>query len=194
MHALVPTVQRIYLDGARRWADSVSELPAWVPAVLDMWHQTLKAFERNDLDWLSARLDPWIKYALFTAALEERGHRRELLQRDGSLLNELALLDQQYHELCNLRSPFRMLEETGVLRHRVVAPAIPGDEEEPFVPSVSTRARARARFLRGHHTSKELVLDWHFAYDPRRNRLRLLDDPFAQHYGPWQNRERLGTS
>ena len=68
----------------------------------------------------------------------------------------------------------------------------PGDEEEPFVPSVSTRARPG--FLWEHHTLRNLVLDWHFAYDPRRSQDRLLDDPFAQHYGPWQNRERLGTS
>lgn len=193
VHALVPAVQRLYLDGARRWADSLAEPPAWVPILLDMWQQTLMAFEREDLAWLAARLDPWIKYELFTAMLEQRGRRWQEVGCDPHLLAELALANQQYHEFCNPCSPFRMLEEAGGLRHQVVMPGNPGTEEEPFVPRLATRAQARARFLKTCHASNNLIMDWNLVYDPQHDRVRRLDDPFARQYGPWEDAGRPRT-
>ncbi len=192
VHPLVPTVQRIYLDGARRWADSTPEPPPWIPAMLDLWQQTLEAFERDDRDWLARRLDPWIKYDLLTGVLRDRGYRWELLPSNPRSLAELALVDQRYHEFCNPQSPFRMLDDAGVLRHQVVATTPPGAEDEPFVPRTGTRAEARARFLVEYHRSRGLVMDWHFACDSARNRACSLEDPFAEHYGPWQEVGRTG--
>lgn len=71
---LIVTVQRAYLDGARRWTDSLADPPDWMGRLLDDWEATLSAFERNDQEWLSQRLDPWIKHALFTEVLKQLGH------------------------------------------------------------------------------------------------------------------------
>lgn len=179
-------IQQLYLDGARRFADAHASLPAWVAVVLEYWEQTLRALAHHDHAWLAQRLDPWIKYGLYTAVLERHGHRWDDLPRHESLFYELALLDQNYHEFCNPDSVFTKLEQAGALRHRVAAPVGPGAEPEPFVPATATRAAARARFLRENGGDPWLRMDWDAVYDLRHARRRPLADPFAATYGPWE--------
>ena len=69
----VVLVQRVYLEAARSYADSLSERPAWIAAILAAWGRTLTAFEESDLDWLGGRLDAFIKRDYFDALLEAEG-------------------------------------------------------------------------------------------------------------------------
>ena len=75
------------------------------------------------------------------------------------LFSELALVDHSYHDFGNPDSVFHRLEAAGALAHRVGPRVEPGQEPEPFVPETTTRARARARFIRSHVGSMKVV-DW----------------------------------
>ena len=66
-------VQRVYLEGAREYAAARSGRPPWLPRLLADWEETLRAMEQRDDDWLSARLDAWIKHRLFSQALAAGG-------------------------------------------------------------------------------------------------------------------------
>lgn len=186
VHPLAIRVQRLYLDGARRYAEAVRDLPDWVPRLLQDWETTLQALAQDDRPWLAARLDPWIKYELYTATLQAMGHTWQDLLHKPDLFLQLSLLDQDYHEFTNPASVFDRLEQSGALLHRVAAPLAPGGEQEPFVPETTTRARARARFLRTHAGQPGLVMNWAEVSRPRDKHRRKLEDPFGQEYGPWE--------
>ena len=187
---LIIQTQRIYLDSARRFVDSIEEVPPWVPRVLDDWNATLDALTRLDREWLAARLDTFAKYEFYSNFLSEAGQSWLDVPGNLELFNRLALLDHSYHEFANPTSVFRQLEEAGVLTHRVGPVLLPGAEPEPFVPEVSTRAQARARFIRDHHKQTNLVLDWSCVHDFEYDRWRELTDPFATSFGPWQHEGR----
>jgi hypothetical protein len=180
-------VQRIYLDSARRYAESLEAPPAWIARLLDDWQQTLDAMSRDDRPWLAARLDAFTKYELFSAVLAQNGCMWRELPRRTELFHELALLDQSYHEFGNPDSAFSRLDRAGLLRHRVGPFVPPGEEPEPFVPETATRAAARARFIAGHANQKNLMIDWSWVAEGGGIRRCHLFDPFAQEYDPWQN-------
>jgi hypothetical protein len=185
-HPLALKIQRLYLDGARRYADAQPGLPGWVTWLLDTWEQTLARLAADDRDWLAARLDPWIKYELYSTWLKENGYSWHDLAHRPELLDELALLDQHYHEFTRDDSPFRVLEQAGLLAHRLAPTPAPGSEPEPFVPATATRAAARARFIRNHCDHPDLVMDWAEVFDQRTGRRRSLAEPFAADFGPWE--------
>jgi tetratricopeptide (TPR) repeat protein len=191
---LVLTTQRIYLAAARRYADRISDPPAWIARALNDWQDTLDAYERLDRSWLAAHLDAFAKYELFTAVLHESGHTWKDLPAKKELFHELALLDQSYHEFCNPKSVFTRLESAGVLNHRVGPQVLPGQETDPFIPETSTRAQPRARFIREHQGCTEFMIDWSYVVDRKRQLRRQLDDPFAQQFGPWQKSPVDGPS
>jgi len=82
-------IQRIYLEGARRYTAATPSTPGWVHWALHAWESTLEAFEWNDQAWLSARLDPWIKYQLYSSFLCSRGHSWHDLPGHADLFPEL---------------------------------------------------------------------------------------------------------
>ncbi len=180
-------VQRVYLDGARRWADSVADLPAWVPRTLADWQQTLDALARDDRPWLARRLDAFTKYELFDAFLREAGAPWTSLRRRRDLCLELAMLDQSYHDFTDSDSAYDRLDRAGALDARVGPEIAPGGEAIPFVPEVETRARARALLLheQAEHT-RDLWMDWSVVVDVTRSVRRDLHDPFATEFGPWK--------
>ncbi len=177
-------VQRVYLDGAREYAAARSRVPPWFPRLLADWEATLRAMESGDHAWLAARLDAWAKYELCTQVLEADGRTWADLPRVPHLFDELALLDQNYHEFANPNSVFCLLEREGALAHRVAPLLEPGAEPEPFVPDTPTRARARALFIRQHAGNADLMVDWSWAADLRTGSRRYLSDPFAASFGP----------
>lgn len=183
---LIVKTQRVYLEGARRYAASLDDPPDWIGRLLDDWQTTLSAYERLDRAWLSLRLDSFAKYEFYSAVLQDAGCTWQSLPRRKQLFHELALLDQSYHEFCNRQSVFHRLEEAGVLDHRVGKPIGPGEEPEPYVPETNTRAKARARYIRDHQGHDELVVDWSWLHDKNNGRRRQLYDPFAQEFGPWE--------
>lgn len=170
-------VQRLYLEAARRFRDSLSEPPGWIDRVLDAWETTLTALERDDRDWLARRLDPWIKYELFTTFLRTGGHTWEDVPRSSSLQNSLALLNQQYHEFTNPDSPFAQLDRAGLLAQRLTPLIEPGTEREPFVPDVHTRAAPRARLIREYRGKQTLSAGWEGIYNAAGRPIVRFDDP-----------------
>lgn len=183
---LATDIQEIYLDAARRTAARLDAAPAWVPRILEDWQATLDAYRRDDRAWLAARLDAFAKYELFSAVLADAGASWESLSTRKDLFDELALLDQSYHEFPDPASVFARLEKANLLRHRVGPRVGPGEEAEPFVPEVGTRARARARFIAANAREADLFCDWDRVVDVKHNRHRKLTNPFATEYGPWE--------
>jgi hypothetical protein len=172
-------IQHLYLEAAQRYADSLDTRPDWIAGILNDWRQTLQAMERMDLDWLSARLDTFAKYSLYSAVLAEQGKQWNDLIQEHTLFNELALLDHSYHSFCDPNSVFRHLEKLGVLQHRVGHPFQPGTEAEPYVPNSGTRADARARFIIEHAEKQEYFVDWSFAASRRTSEVFLMCDPLT---------------
>ena len=79
-------------------------------------------------------------------------------------------------------SVFSDLDQRGLLSQRVGDPIEPGSEEEPYVPDVGTRARARARFIREHSDRSDLIMSWDRVIELSSQRVRTLFDPFAEAY------------
>lgn len=184
---LVIRVQRIYLAAARRYVERLGEAPDWFEELLRDWEETLEAFERLDRPWLSARLDAFAKYEVYSSVLSNEGLAWSDLPQRPHLFPELTLLDHSYHNFCDRRSVFALLEQEGLLAHRVGPFVPPGEEREPYVPEVSTRAAARARFIREHAGEDHYIVDWPRAWDYRNSQSASLEDPFAREFGPWRS-------
>ena len=148
----------------------------------------MDAMERLDRPWLAARLDAFVKYQFYTNVLQAAGASWQNLPARNDLFYTMALLDQSYHEFCNPESLFRRLDDSGLLSHRVGEVSEPGTEPEPYVPPTTTRARARARFIRDHAQELGLTMDWSSVQDLANEQWRELSNPFADAYGPWRNR------
>jgi len=183
---LVVQTQRVYLESARRVISSLRDAPLWIPRLVRDWREMIDAMDRLDRTWLAARLDTFTKYELFTKVLRASGTNWETLPANNRLFYSLALLDQSYHEFCSPQSLFCRLEESGLLIHRVGDVTEPGTELESYVPETTTRAQARARFIRDHAYEMGLVMNWSCVHDVANERWRKLFDPFADSYGPWQ--------
>jgi hypothetical protein len=188
VHPAALGIQNVYLEASRSFAARQEASPEWAPRLLDEWQATLDAAARGDDEWLSRRLDAFIKHKLFSRLLEARGVSWTQLPRRLDVFYELALSDQDYHEFAREDSVFHRLEAAKLLSHRVGESVAPGGEAEAFVPETSTRARARARFIKEHAgaAGETLCMDWAMVYDLRKCRVRKLYDPFAAEYGPWE--------
>jgi hypothetical protein len=182
---VVVETQRLYLEGARRYAERLSEAPGWIPELLQDWDDTLNAWAALDRPWLAARFDAFAKYEFYTAVLEEAGATWADLPRRAGLLNELTLLDQSYHNFAADDSVFRLLEQDGLLEHRIGPWIPPGSETEPFISEAATRARPRARFIKEHNGELRYMVDWSCIYDHTNRSSARLDDPFAEQIGEW---------
>ena len=178
----VVEVQRIYLDAARRSVAAMSDPQDWMPRILEDWQSTLDAYERSDRPWLASRLDAFTKYEFYSHFLEDRGSSWAELVDDVEALSTLGLLDHDYHSISEPKSAFSDLEYRGLLSQRVGDPIEPGSEEEPYVPDVGTRARARARFIREHSNRSDLIMTWDRVFERSSQRVRTLFDPFAKAY------------
>ena len=190
IHPLVVKTQRIYLEASRRVAAAMDNPPDWVPRLLDDWQQTLLAYERHDRAWLARRMDAFAKYEFYTSVLGDRGCSWAELPRHKRLADELVLLDQSYHDFSHPGSVFQQLEQAGLLNHRVGPRIEPGQEAEPFIPEVATRARPRAIFIRDHRNRPGFAIDWSCIQDHRQHRMIRLDDPFARELGDWVSMSR----
>ena len=69
-----------------------------------------------------------------------------------------------------------------MLDHRVARCLSSGQEPEPFVAAVNTRARARARFIREHSDGERAYMNWDRAIMRSTGRPVFLTDPFAEAY------------
>lgn len=178
-HPLACQIQRLYLQAADQFVKQTPGLPAWPRQLLAIWDSTLSALERGDQEWLAQRLDPWIKFRLFGDFLAAHHADWDDLSRDERLASGLALLNQNYHEFTNPDSAFAQLEAAGELKHRVTPPCRLGDEPEPYVPDLGTRAVTRARFIKRHSGEPHWQVDWHEITNTRTGHIIRLDDPLA---------------
>jgi hypothetical protein len=179
----VTAMQRLYLELATEYAEQYPDPPAWIPWALTNWSRMLDAFDQRDLDWLSTRFDAFAKYRIYKSIVEGRGLTWANLIYNQELTHELALLDQSYHSFCRSDSLFHRLEQAGLMQHRLQPYVGPGEEPEPFVPEVGTRAEARARMIRQHATNRNsVVMDWSCMYDRETAQLHTLLSPFATEY------------
>jgi proteasome accessory factor A len=186
VHPLALDVQRFYLDRVTEFVAQLTGPPPWTARLLADWAEVLSRLRDGDEDWLALRLDPWIKRRLFTAWLAARGSGWESLPSRPDLLDGLALLDQGYHTITRPDDLFTRLEAARLVEHRTGPRVEPGGEPDPFVPDVSTRARARARFIASVQNRDDIQMDWSILLDRHAGRCRRLDDPFASEFGPWQ--------
>lgn len=191
VHPLVCRVQRSFLRRCDLFHAACPDLPVWVGELLAIWDCTLSALERCDLDWLAQRLDPWIKYRLMSRLLSELKAGWRALRDNEELHQRLALLNQDYHDLCKSESIFRQCSGKG-LQQQVVPTVIPGTEADPFVPEIHTRAAARARFLKAYAKEKSssffqrVEMDWSTVTEIDTRRVWRLDDPFSMEYQEMQ--------
>ncbi|MCA9032084.1 MAG: proteasome accessory factor PafA2 family protein, partial [Planctomycetaceae bacterium] len=176
---LAVEVQRVYLELVDRFLNADSNPPLWTRQVVTVWESTLDALERQDHAWLAARLDPWIKFDLFSEYLMTHGSDWECVRSNHDLAYGLALLNQDYHDFTSPSSPFSEREQAGRLCHEVMTVTPPGSEPEPYVPDCGTRANARARFLSQHPHERHLTADWTQVTGIGGQVLLNLDDPFA---------------
>jgi len=184
---LIMETQRIYLDSARRYVESLDEIPGWISRLLQDWEDTLSAMDSLNRPWLAARLDTFAKYEFYSAVLQDEGLSWRELPGHPALFAELALLDHSYHDFCSDDSVFCVLERNGLLEHRVAPQVYPGDEPDPFVPDVSTRARARARFIREHSADRDrYLMDWSRVIDWQESRAARIVEPGACEYSDWE--------
>ena len=184
-------VQRLYLEGAQRWVEE-NVTPDWTGRTLDDWSNTLDAYERGDIDWLARRLDAFAKYRLHASYLDDVGKRFSDLAGNEELLAQLALIDQDYHDIVEEETPFTWLEDNGYMEQRVGPRVKPGHEAEPFVPQVKTRALPRARFIAACSETGSYALDWAWIHDRSTGRFRELFDPFAETLSDeWKEPDKL---
>jgi hypothetical protein len=184
---IVIETQQVYLNAATRYVESLEAVPSWAPETLRDWEATLRAWERLDRAWLAARLDTFAKYEFYASVLQEQGMRWSDLPGRAPLFAELALLDHSYHNFCDRQSVFSLLEQEGLLNHRVGPRIAPGEEVDPYVPESASRARARARFIREHSGDSRYLMDWSHVYDQVDHRVASLDHPFAQEFDDWSS-------
>jgi hypothetical protein len=184
---LVLDIQQFYLDLAADFVAMLTDPPEWLARLLADWTETINRLRLRDEDWLAARLDPWIKHRLFSTWLAERGAQWAAVRSRPDLLDGLAVLDQDYHTFTGPATLFDRLEQTGLVDHQTGPRIEPGDEPEPFVPNLATRAKARARFIVTNSGNADLLMDWPAVLDRAGGRCRWLDDPFATEFGPWES-------
>lgn len=180
------SIQRTYWKAAERFVESHAS-PGWVKDILGNWQMTLDAAEQGNLPWLASRLDAFAKYQLFSARLAAGGHEWTDLLHDETLLCDLALVDHEWHEFTNPASCFEKAERAGLLDHRVGERIGPGEEEVPYVPEVTTRARPRAEFIIRNKGTRGMMVDWSMVIDHQKCRMRTMRDPFAKRFAPWKN-------
>ena len=122
--------------------------------------------DRGDIQSLASNLDWAAKFML--------------LCRNKGLSLELALLNQNYHEFTDANSVFYQLDAGGMLDHRVGETIPAGGELDPFIPNTTTRAAARARFIRDRAGSADATITWSYAVG--QDGVWTLDDPFAKEF------------
>ena len=160
-------IQREYLDRALRYADSQG-FPPLEQRALEMWEHCLTMIEKDPL-LLDREVDWVIKYKL----IEAFRARHDLSLGDA----RVQLLDLQYHDVTQSRSPFYKLQERGLV-DRICTDA---DIETALdQPPQSTRARLRGDFVRrAKERQRDYTVDWvHLKLNDQAQRTVLCKDPF----------------
>jgi proteasome accessory factor A len=195
-------IQRAYCTRVGKFVARLPDLPLWCGEVIAHWDRTLSELEHDPLA-LCDRLDPFIKLALFDAALKSLGRRWPEIAGDHSLYQRLALLDVAYHRTGG-DGPFAQLERAGRLRHRLIAdpladpePPAEGAWERPPEPplvtvarSLPTRAAPRAKLIAALcGRNGKIQCNWGAIVRGVPAGRYDLDDPTRTELPPWEPAE-----
>jgi hypothetical protein len=138
-------IQDAYCGHVRRYVERHPELPIWCRRAAELWSETLQLL-RDDPLALCDRLDPFIKLALFDAALAHLGRDWPDVATDRELYHKLAMLDLVYHRLGS-DQPFAEVHRRARLVDSPAAGTAPAAAIREVVERLPTRAAARARLV-----------------------------------------------
>jgi hypothetical protein len=185
-------VQRAYCTRVGKFVARAPDLPLWCGETIAHWDRTLSQLERDPLA-LSDRLDPFIKLALFDAALQALGRSWSDIASDAALYHRLALLDLAYHRI-GTDGPFTQLDSAGQLRHRLIAEPLADPVADPAVPplvavarSLPTRAAPRAELIAALcNENGKIHCNWGGIVRGVPAGRYGLDDPTRTEVPPWE--------
>lgn len=165
-------IQREYYEKVSEFVQNVGPHAPLVLRILDLWHRTLDAIERQDYGSIDTEIDWAIKKKL----LDSYRHRHEL-SLDSP---RLAQLDLTYHDISPRRGLFYLLQTRGAAARVVDDAAILRAAEEP---PETTRASLRGRFVRAAQAAgRDYTVDWvHLKLNDRAHQTVLCKDPFRNH-------------
>lgn len=160
-------IQREYLDRALRYRDTAGFTDLENRA-LEMWEHCIETIEDDPLK-LDREVDWVIKYRLIEAFRERHG-----LELSDA---RVQLLDLQYHDVCQDRSPFYKLQQHGHVERICTDTDITTAIDQP---PQSTRARLRGDFVRrAKERRRDYTVDWvHLKLNDQAQRTVLCKDPF----------------
>ena len=164
-------IQIEYFDRARRFVERRG-INGFATRILEMWEESLKCLEAQDLTPLEGKLD-WVT----KRALIERYRARDNL----SLAHpKVALLDLAYHDVNRKRGLYYLLEAKGKMVRVVDEERV---QEATREPPQTTRARLRGEFIRkAKDRRRDFTVDWvHLKLNDQAQRTVLCKDPFKAH-------------
>lgn len=161
-------IQREFLDRALEYADRYGFDPHEMRA-LRMWEHCITRIEDDPMR-LDREVDWVIKYRLVEA----------FRARHGLELSDarVQLLDLQYHDVTQSRSPFYRLQDRGMVERMCTELEIDRAVDDP---PQTTRARLRGAFIkRATERRRDYTVDWvHLKVNDQAQRTVLCKDPFA---------------
>jgi len=164
-------IQMEYFDRARKFVDRRG-INGLAGRVLDMWEESLKCLEAQDLAPLEGKLD-WVTKQVVI---------EKMRARDGLPLShpKVALLDLAYHDVNRSRGIYYLLERKGRVVRVVDEARVSQAMREP---PQTTRARLRGEFIkRAKERRRDFTVDWvHLKLNDQAQRTVLCKDPFKSH-------------
>jgi hypothetical protein len=188
-------IQRAYCARVEQFIATAPDFPSWCGEAVAHWGQTLSQLEHEPL-CLTDRLDPFIKLALFDAALQAMGRSWSQIAGDRDLYRRLALLDVAYHQVGD-DGPFGQLRCEARLPNRLRAdPAAgprqaQGSEAVPHIVELArrlpTRAASRAALIAALcGEGPGIQCNWNGVWRANPAGRYDLDDPTRTDIPPWE--------
>jgi len=174
-------------------------MPPWASGVTQLWRSILARLEQGAPESVVTVLDWPLKLQIFkdrvrrqgfswdkVVSRDKRSSKDGLIKKDStlscsakdfeSLREELFEIDMRFSQLGE-RGIFASLDRAGHLNHRI--PGVNRLETAMSTPPSAGRARLRGECVkRFADRREEMLCDWDRLWDPRRNRVLDLSDPF----------------
>lgn len=170
------SVQRHYLDAARKYVDWHGEHHQHVGYALDLWQRTLDAVHSGDYSSIDTEIDWAIKKKLLDAYIS----RAQAAGQETSYASaRIRQLDLAYHDIDPDRGVYHAL-----VRRQAVKTVLPaGAAEHAIDEPPATRARLRSQFVKAAKAAGEqFTVDWvHMRLNAYPQHTVVCKDPFQTH-------------
>lgn len=170
------SVQRHYLDAARKYVDWHGEHHQHVGYALDLWQRTLDAVHSGDYSSIDTEIDWAIKKKLLDAYI----FRAQAAGQETSYASaRIRQLDLAYHDIDPDRGVYHAL-----VRRQAVKTVLPaGAAEHAIDEPPATRARLRSQFVKAAKAAGEqFTVDWvHMRLNAYPQHTVVCKDPFQTH-------------